>query len=119
VAKKELAPLKTTVTFDPEIELARVDAELSTIDVKAKKLTQLALIVALAGLGITAAVTVVFWLIYGWIVLWGGPAAVLGAALGGWLLLQCGKLRARAEFLMKQRRETKSLQKRAELKARG
>lgn len=117
--KKELAPLKSTVNFDPAAELARIDAELAAIDLRAGKLTRLALIISLSGIGVTVLMTLIFYLLYGWFVLWGAPAGLFGVVLGGWCMLQSGKIRAQAEFLMQQRRETRSLQKRAEIKAKG
>lgn len=117
--KKELAPLKSTVNFDPEAELARIDAEIAVIELRAAKLTRTALIVAVAGIGVTVLMTLTFYLLYGWFVLWGGPAGLLGLIVGGWCMFQSGKVRARAEFLMQQRRETRSLQKRAQLQAKG
>ncbi|MBE7490493.1 MAG: hypothetical protein HS108_01830 [Planctomycetes bacterium] len=117
--KRELAPLKSSVKFDPEAEIARLDAELAGVERRARRLSRLALWTALAGLALAGLVTLFFRLVYGWLVFWGLPAAVLGVIVSAYLLLQGGRLRAHADFLARQKRETKSLQKRAQIRAGG
>lgn len=107
--KKELAPLKSTVNFDPAAELTRIEAELAQIEVEAGRLARLGWYVLLAGFVATACIVLVGWLLMGALVLWGAPLTMVGAICAGYLLLRSGKVRQRADFLMQQRRETRSL----------
>lgn len=117
--RKELAPLKSMIKHDPAAELARIDAEVSVVHLQADKLSKIGLLVGLGGLLVCGLITAVFYLFYGWFVLWGGPAVLAGVISWFFVNIRTVRLRARADFLMQQKRETKALMRQAELKARG
>lgn len=101
---KSIGPAKSVVTRSPQELLERIDASLSTLTPKAKRLRTLAALSVCGGLLLTVGLTVVLWLFADMIVIWGLPLLLIGGGAAGMFMRAASTTEVRLAELHRERR---------------
>lgn len=105
MASRPSGPPKSTVRIDYQGEIDRINRELADLEPRLRRLSRWSVLLLALGLGVSAAVTAIWFLVERVFVVWGLPAAVIALGGMGAVSFEIKAIQEKAMKLRKERRE--------------